>query len=135
MCLPLFLLHYIELEHNALNEGGTQMNKTKYDKMAEELASYCAEKDHKYNHAFAKMMNEYGIDYALSKLEEKLYRMKQLKNLEILDHSESFQESCKDLWCYSLLTILYLAEEEEKKDKETRRNLHSYLRGICGGEE
>lgn len=109
------------------------MDKTKYTKKAEELASFCAEKDHKYNQAFKVMVDEYGIDYALSKLEEKLYRMKQLKNLEILDHSESFLDSVKDLWGYSLLTILYLAEEEDRKEEAEKKELHRYLKELSGG--
>lgn len=100
------------------------MDKTRYTEKAKELSDFCAEKDHKYNHAFNVLIDEYGIDYALSKLEEKLYRMKQLKNLEILDHSESFLDSVKDLFGYSLLTILYLSSEEEKKETEKKKQIY-----------
>lgn len=104
-----------------------QIDKSKYISQASSLASFCAEKDHKYNHAFDKMVKEYGIDYALSKLEEKLYRMKQLKNLDILDYSESFLDSVRDLWGYSLLTILWLEAEEARKEEDNRRQLHRHL--------
>ena len=66
-----------------------------------------------YGHAFFNMLNEYGIDYALSKMEEKLFRLKQLKKLNKMNHSESFKDSVKDLQGYALLTLLYIEASEE----------------------
>lgn len=110
------------------------MDNTRYIQQATKLAEFCATKDYKYNRAFDAMMDEYGLDYALSKLEEKLYRMKQLKQLEILDKSESFLDSVKDLWGYSLLLILYLTNEEAEKDKAQKKEIHRQLMKFYGGD-
>lgn len=90
-----------------------EFNKVKYVETCTELGEFVKEKDTMYGHAFFNMLNEYGIDYALSKMEEKLFRLKQLKKLNKMNHSESFKDSVKDLQGYALLTLLYIEASEE----------------------
>ena len=90
-----------------------EFNKVKYVETCTELCEFVKEKDTMYGHAFFNMLNEYGIDYALSKMEEKLFRLKQLKKLNKMNHSESFKDSVKDLQGYALLTLLYIEASEE----------------------
>ena len=99
----------------------TQLPKEEFSKVdyvgtATELAKFVKEKDTMYGHAVFNMINEYGIDYALSKMEEKLFRLKQLKRLNKMDHSESFKDSVKDLIGYSLLTLLYMEASESYEE-------------------
>lgn len=96
--------------------------KVDYVGTATELAKFVEEKDTMYGNAVFNMINEYGIDYALSKMEEKLYRLKQLKRLNKMDHSESFKDSVKDLIGYSLLTLLYI-EASENYDLNCKPNI------------
>ena len=90
-----------------------EFNKVKYVETCTELGEFVKEKDTMYGHAFFNMLNEYEIDYALSKMEEKLFRLKQLKKLNKMNHSESFKDSVKDLQGYALLTLLYIEASEE----------------------
>ena len=46
-------------------------------------------------------------------MEEKLFRLKQLKKINKMNHSESFKDSVKDLQGYALLTLLYIEASEE----------------------
>lgn len=87
-----------------------------YVKTAIEMAKFVEEKDTLYNHALFNMMDEYGMNYALSKITEKLFRLKQLKKLGKEDHSESFLDSLKDLWGYAFLTILYLEQVQNQEE-------------------
>ena len=89
-----------------------------YKKTAIEMAEFVEEKDTLYGHALFNMLDEYGMDYALSKLTEKLFRLKQLKKLGREDHSESFIDSLKDIWGYSFLTILYLEQVQNNRRTE-----------------
>ena len=82
------------------------------------MAEFVEEKDTLYGHALFNMLDEYGMDYALSKLTEKLFRLKQLKKLGREDHSESFIDSLKDIWGYSFLTILYLEQVQNNRRTE-----------------
>lgn len=99
-----------------------EFKKADYVGTCTELGEFVKEKDTMYGHAFFNMLNEYGIDYALSKMEEKLFRLKQLKKLNKMDHNESFKDSVKDLQGYALLTLLYMevseAYEESRKKVE-----------------
>lgn len=100
-----------------------EFEKIDYVRTSTELGEFVAEKDTMYGHAFFNMVNEYGIDYALSKMEEKLFRLKQLKKLGKMNHSESFKDSVKDLQGYALLTLLYIqACEEAEEKKKTQVN-------------
>ena len=90
-----------------------EFNKVKYVETCTELGEFVKEKDTMYGHAFFNMLNEYGIDYALSKMEEKLFRLKQLKKLNKMNHSDSIKDSVKDLQGYALLTLLYIEASEE----------------------
>lgn len=97
-----------------------EFDKVKYVETCTELGEFVKEKDTMYGHAFFNMLNEYGIDYALSKMEEKLFRLKQLKRLGKMNHSESFKDSVKDLQGYALLTLLYIeANEEYDENRKT----------------
>lgn len=87
-----------------------------YVKVATEMAKFVEEKDSLYGNALFNMVDEYGMDYALSKITEKLFRLKQLKKLGKEDHSESFLDSLKDLWGYAFLTILYLEQVQKQEE-------------------
>lgn len=105
--------------------------KAKYVETATELAKFVEEKDTMYGNAAFNMINEYGMDYALSKMEEKLYRLKQLKRLNKMNHSESFKDSVKDLMGYALLTILYIEGSEDWD----LRNKPEIMENVCNSEE
>lgn len=87
-----------------------------YVKVATEMAKFVEEKDTLYGNALFNMLDEYGMNYALSKITEKLFRLKQLKKLGKEDHSESFLDSLKDLWGYAFLTILYLEQVQKQEE-------------------
>ena len=96
-----------------------------YVKTAVEMAKFVEEKDTLYGNALFNMIDEYGMNYSLSKITEKLFRLKQLKKLGKEDHSESFLDSLKDLWGYSFLTILYLDQIQNQEEKNEEINEES----------
>lgn len=96
-----------------------------YVKVATEMAKFVEEKDTLYGNALFNMLDEYGMNYALSKITEKLFRLKQLKKLGKEDHSESFLDSLKDIWGYSFLTIIYLEQIQNQEDSNVELDKES----------
>lgn len=74
--------------------------------IANEVGELVEEKNLHYDRAFDKMVDEYGHTYYLSKLEEKLSRIKYLARKDVV-HEESIEDSLKDLIGYALLTLNY----------------------------
>ena len=69
-------------------------------------------KNKDYGYAFDKMVNKYGLGYAISKMEEKTNRASEL--LTQKPNFESMEDTLKDIIGYATLTLRYLYNKNRK---------------------
>lgn len=72
--------------------------------IADDLVQLLTKKNADYGNSFHEQYREYGLTSALIRLEDKLRRLKNLRNNENLV-GESIEDSLKDLACYGMLTL------------------------------
>ena len=86
----------------------------KHKIICEELSQIYEIKNERYNDAFSKSFDEYGLTMSCIRLEDKLNRFKALSKNKNLDdqEDESIKDTLKDLANYAIMTLIEL----DKKD-------------------
>lgn len=81
-------------------------------KILQNILDIVDKKNKDYNYAFDKMVNKYGLGYAISKMEEKTNRASALLTQE--PNFESMEDTLKDIIGYATLTLRYLYNKNRK---------------------
>lgn len=79
-----------------------------------ELNGLYARKNADYGDSFGKSYTEYGLTMACIRLEDKLNRLKSLRNKAAQVTDESIVDTLMDLANYSIMTLVEMAQEETK---------------------
>ena len=83
-----------------------------FNKIIFEMAELYEKKNQDYGNAFGQLFNEYGINYAIMHLHEKLNRIKSVtKNNK--HNNESIKDSLIDMANYAIMTIIELNNQND----------------------
>lgn len=94
------------------------MNKVeRFKEIASELASLYERKNSDYGDSFSVTFRELGIISAVTRMNDKMNRLKSLCVKEIRVKDESIRDTLIDLACYSIMTIMEL---DKMKNDENR---------------
>lgn len=77
-----------------------------HKKICEELNALYARKNADYGDSFGKSFKEYGLTMACIRLEDKLNRIKALRNKDAQVADESITDTLMDLANYSIMTLV-----------------------------
>ena len=85
----------------------------KHKIICEELNQIYEIKNERYNDAFSKSFDEYGLTMSCIRLEDKLHRLKALSKNKELDNQkdESMKDTLKDLANYAIMALIELNKE------------------------
>ena len=72
------------------------------------------QKNHDYGNSFDKQMDEFGMIAAVIRLSDKLNRLKVLTKEDAQVKEESIQDTLLDLANYSILTAMWLYNQNKK---------------------
>lgn len=79
-----------------------------FAKECKECIALYAAKNHDYDGAFNKAMNQLGTNYAVGKLFDKMMRLTALCGKEEQAQvAESLDDTLRDMACYALMTLVY----------------------------
>ncbi len=94
------------------------MNKVDvHKKICEELNALYARKNADYGDSFGKSFKEYGLTMACIRLEDKLNRIKALRNKDAQVADESITDTLMDLANYSIMTLVEMRIDGESAEK------------------
>lgn len=92
-----------------------ELNKTHITAQCEQLADILIRKNHDYGNSVQDQFNEYGLTSILIRLDDKLKRLKSLKDKEGQVTDESLIDTLNDLAGYATLGSICLQLENVKK--------------------
>ena len=82
-----------------------------FDKVLYQMKTLREAKNKDYGNAFGELFNEYGLNYSIMHLHEKLNRIKSVhKNNKA--NNESIKDSLIDLANYAIMTAIYIKKHE-----------------------
>jgi hypothetical protein len=87
-----------------------------HKKICEELNALYARKNADYGDSFGKSFNEYGLTMACIRLEDKLNRIKALRNKDAQVADESITDTLMDLANYSIMTLVEMTPQKGDHD-------------------
>ncbi len=89
------------------------MNKVeKHGQICKSLNELYARKNADYGDSFGKSFKEYGLTMACIRLEDKLNRIKSLRNKDAQVSDESIVDTLMDLANYSIMTLVEMGQSE-----------------------
>jgi hypothetical protein len=94
-----------------------------FNKIVFDMANLYQKKNQDYGNAFGQLFSEYGMNYSIMHLHEKLNRIKSVhKNNNT--NNESIKDSLIDLANYAVMTLVELINQEnEIKSKPLKNNI------------
>lgn len=94
-----------------------------FNKIVFDMANLYQKKNQDYGNAFGQLFSEYGMNYSIMHLHEKLNRIKSVhKNNNT--NNESIKDSLIDLANYAVMTLVELINQEnEIKNKPLKNNI------------
>lgn len=85
-----------------------------FSKIVTEMTELYAKKNHDYGNSFEKGMDTIGMAYGVGRLYDKMNRIITLMKVKAEVTDESIEDTIKDLACYSVMTLSYLANKKSK---------------------
>ena len=85
-----------------------------FERVTGKMQEIYLKKNHDYGDSFNKSLDELGIVAAVTRMSDKIERMKTLVKKEAQVKSESFKDSLMDLGIYSIMTTMYMNDHEKK---------------------
>lgn len=101
----------------------------KHAQICASLNGLYARKNADYGDSFGKSFKEYGLTMACIRLEDKLNRIKSLRNKEALVTDESIVDTLMDLANYSIMTLVEMMQSESTPCDNHDRGDHDPM---CG---
>ncbi|OEJ15513.1 DUF1599 domain-containing protein [Brachyspira hampsonii] len=80
----------------------------------EELEKLLIKKNTDYGNSFDKTLDEYGLNIALVRIEDKINRFKNLKDKADHKVDEDLKDTILDIAGYGVLFAIYLENKEDK---------------------
>ena len=77
-----------------------------------------AKKNHDYGNSFNQGMKVIGLPYGIGRLYDKMNRIITLSKVKAEITDENIKDTIKDLACYSVMTSVYINNEEKIKIPE-----------------
>ena len=87
-----------------------------FDVITEQMHDIYIKKNHDYGNSFDKSIDELGIVTAVSRMSDKIERLKSLVKKEAEVKDESFLDTVMDLANYAVMTAMYLKKHEDETD-------------------
>lgn len=107
--------HFEKGFHEAIGSIIDSLDKTmQFVRVTGEMKEIYLKKNHDYGDSFNKSLDELGIVAAVTRMSDKIERMKTLVKKEAQVKSESFKDSLMDLGIYSIMTTMYMNDHEKK---------------------
>ena len=88
-----------------------------FDVITEQMHDIYIKKNHDYGNSFDKSIDELGIIAAVTRMSDKIERLKSLVKKEAEVKDESFTDTVLDLANYAVMTAMYLKNHEDEKKK------------------
>ena len=85
-----------------------------FDVITEQMHDIYIKKNHDYGNSFDKSIDELGIVAAVTRMSDKMERLKSLVKKESEVKDESVQDTLLDLANYAIMTVMYLKKHEDK---------------------
>lgn len=83
--------------------------------ICKDLSNLYARKNADYGDSFARSYTEYGLAMPCIRLDDKLSRLKSLRNRPAQVHDESLRDTLMDLANYAIMTIVELDLRKEQE--------------------
>ena len=90
--------------------------KDKVSRLANQMTDLYARKNRDYGNGFDKSMDKFGLVVAAIRIGDKVNRLQSLvaKRGEAEVKDESLADTFMDLACYSIMTMMWLRDKEQK---------------------
>lgn len=90
-------------------------NLSKFETITSELYDTYKKKNSDYGNSFDKSLDEWGLQAAAFRMDDKMNRFKSLvKNSSFKVKDESIMDTLKDLANYCIMTVMYLENGDTK---------------------
>ena len=118
--------NYLKKLEDMLTKGCIEMIKTPYCtnpteiytddflRITNQMHDIYIKKNHDYGNSFDKSIDELGIVSAVTRMSDKIERLKSLVKKESEVKDESFLDTVMDLANYAIMTVMYLKKHEDK---------------------
>ena len=108
-------LNWSELPFNSLIMGKQNENTDadRFKEITDKMSDTYKRKNHDYGNAFSEMYDELGINYGYGKIQEKVNRIKTLKDNEAKVANEPLEDALLDCANYCILTLMEYQKRKE----------------------
>ena len=127
-----FDANYLKKLEDMLTKGCIEMIKTPYCtnpteiytddflRITDQMHDTYIKKNHDYGNSFDKSIDELGIVAAVTRMSDKMERLKSLVKKESEVKDESFTDTVLDLANYAVMTAMYLKNHEDKDGTDNK---------------
>lgn len=124
--------NYLKKLEDMLTKGCIEMIKTPYCtnpteiytddflRITNQMHDIYIKKNHDYGNSFDKSIDELGIVSAVTRMSDKIERLKSLVKKESEVKDESFLDTVMDLANYAIMTAMYLKKHEDKDGTDNK---------------
>lgn len=105
---------HIEIQNHLVNKDVNNF----FDEVKTCVQLY-AKKNHDYGNSFVKGCDDIGPSYAIGRLYDKMNRLITLSKTDSVVKEESFEDTLRDMACYSLMYLAYLKDKKEDDNDPT----------------